>query len=475
MRMGQSKLVDREMGIEQQPVRLPALVPIFLVVLLGSLLVTPLQAQDGGAGAENAAAEDTQSDESPPNVENTGPTENFSGNDQNPSVMLRDIQKRRTQKDALFSVELLGPFHDNAASWHDRLYDETNIKLGTSVHHLFQWLSESLPGTDDWGTATDMDIIGTWEATNRGEPNQGSLTMHLEARWDWGTTGPMALGGSSLGMLQNTGNTFDKYVPVTIIRDLYWQTGGPKSNWALRAGKLTIDGILGTTRHLTPNTSCLTFACTGAFAIALPDSALGAVGVWHFNDRVKLLASIHDANGDRHDWGDITEGDFFTALDLGVKIWPKTENAGYSKATIWHTDGTSDGSPINGSTGEKGWGYYLLHEQELSNDGNVVAIFKWGHAFDDSAYFSKQASASFLLYDPHWFGTLSNDSTGISFNWVEPSAAGSRDESGVEVWYKFPLFPGVDTSFNYQAIINPALDPNNDFASAFSIRFTTAF
>jgi hypothetical protein len=285
----------------------------------------------------------------------------------------------------------------------------------------------------------------------------------------------MALGGGSLGMLQNTGNTYDKYVPVTIIRNLYWQMGGTKSQWALRFGKLTIDGILGTTRHLTPTTSCLTFACTGAFAIALPDSALGIVGVWHFNDRVKLLASIHDANGDRHDLGDITEGDFFTALDLGVKIAPRTEKAGYSKLTLWHSDGTSDGRPINGSTGKKGWGYYLLHEHELSEDGNKVAVFKWGQAFDGSAYFDEQASASFLFYDSHLIGTISNDATGISLNWVQNSAAGARAESNVEIWYRFPIFPGVDTTFSYMAIINPALDPNNDFASAFSLRLVTAF
>ncbi len=309
-----------------------------------------------------------------------------------------------------------------------------------------------------------MDITATWDLLNRGEPNQGSLTMQLETRWNWGTTGPMALGPGSLGMLQNTGNTFDKYVPVMIIRNLYWQTGGMKSKGALRLGKVTIDSILGTTRHLTPNTSCLTFACTGAFAIALPDSGLGVVGAWHFNDRVKLLGAVTDANGNRLDFGDIGEGDFFTALDLGVKIWPKTDKAGYSKVTIWHNDGTSDGKPINGSTGKKGWGYYLLHEQEITDDGNMVAVFKYGHAYDGSAFYDSQVSASLLIYEPSFFGNISNDATGISLNWIDPSAENSRDESNVEVWYRFPLFGGFDTTFSYMAIINPALDHENDFA-----------
>jgi hypothetical protein len=320
-----------------------------------------------------------------------------------------------------------------------------------------------------------MDITGTWALTKRGKPTQGAFTLHLETRWNWNTTGPMALGPGSLGMLQNTANTYDKYAPVTIIRNLYWQMGSTKSKWALRLGKVTIDGILGTTRHLTPTTSCLTFACTGAFAIGLPDSALGVVGVWHFNDRVKLLGSIHDANGNRYDFGDVGAGDFFTALDLGVKMAPKAKNAGYSKATVWHNDGTKDGRPINGSTGKEGWGYYLLHEQELSKDGDTVAVFKWGQAFDGSAYFDRQASASFLIYDPHFIGNIRNDATGISLNWIDPSAEGSRYESNVEIWYRFPFFPSLDTTLSYMAIINPALDPDNDFASAFSLRLVSVF
>jgi hypothetical protein len=53
---------------------------------------------------------------------------------------------------------------------------------------------------------------------------------------------------------------------------------------------------------------------------------------------------------------------------------------------------------------------------------------------------------------------------------VQPSAV-PRDESNVELFYRFPLFPDLDMTLSYQAVINPALDPNNDFGSAFSLRF----
>ena len=124
---------------------------------------------------------------------------------------------------------------------------------------------------------------------------------------------------------------------------------------------------------------------------------------------------------------------------------------------------------------KKGWGYYLLHEQEITSDGNMVAVLKYGHAFDGSAFYDSQVSASLLIYEPSFFGSISNDATGISLNWIDPSVQDSRDESNVEVWYRFPLFGGFDTTLSYVAIINPALDHENDFASAFSIRFVTSF
>ena len=454
-----------------------ALVPLSSACLLIGLTNSAVQAQavEGENGVEASASVPIESEEAESEIEGSQQREQIGGNDQDPDVLLQDIQQRRTQRDSLFRSSPLERFQDNADTWHENLYQKSHIRLGTSIHHLFQWLSESFPGTDDWGTATDMDIIGAWDLTNRGEPSQGSLTMHLESRWNWGTTGPQSLGPGSLGMLQSTANTYEKYTPATIIRNLYYQIGGPQSKSALRFGKVTIDSILGVNAHSTPNTSFLTFAATGGFAIALPDSGLGAVGVWHFNDRVKLLGAVTDANGNRADWGDISEGDLFSALDLGVKFAPDAKRIGYSKLTLWHTDGTADGQPINGSNGPAGWGFYALHEQQLSRDGDKVAVFKYGRSYDDSAFYKSQISASFLLYDPDFLGTIINDVAGISLNWVDPVTAGSRPESNVELFYRFPLYPTLDLTLSYMGIINPALDPTNDYASAFSLRFVTVF
>ena len=109
------------------------------------------------------------------------------------------------------------------------------------------------------------------------------------------------------------------------------------------------------------------------------------------------------------------------------------------------------------------------------------AIARWGRGFNDSALYEQLAGAHFLLYDPFCSGEynaedlIQADVVGVAYNWVQPSAVGARDESNVEFFYRFPIFPQVDLTLSYQSIFHPALDPDNDHASVFSVRLRTTF
>ena len=99
---------------------------------------------------------------------------------------------------------------------------------------------------------------------------------------------------------------------------------------------------------------------------------------------------------------------------------------------------------------------------------------RWGRSYKESALYEHLAGAHFLLYDPFNLNfspddMFAGDLLGVAYNWVQPSGV-DRDESNVELFYRFPLFPHFDTTLSYQAIFNPALDPSNEFGSAFSFR-----
>ncbi|MBW2447246.1 MAG: carbohydrate porin [Deltaproteobacteria bacterium] len=398
----------------------------------------------------------------------------LSDDPEDPQNLLVENETRGGQRESLFPASPLGWFHDFVDRGEKSLYDAVGLDVGFTVAQLYQWVSESEPHVDSWGVGTNADFIARWDLFARDEPHQGKLFVHLQGRWDHGTLAPEELGTAALGSVIQTGNSYAPYEsPEVIVRNLYWQMGSPEAGWAFRIGKITPDATLATSAHLSTATTFLTAAGIGSFGIGHADSGIGFVGAWYPSDRVTLVGLVSDANADRSDFGDIDEGDFFKAVQLNVKLWPRTEKAGYSKMTFWHTDGTKNRTAANGNTGQEGWGVFLKHEQELTDDGRAIGILKVGRSFENSAIYKQLAGVSFLLYDPPGPFGLQNDLLGAAFNWAQPTGLGS--EYNVELFYRFPLFPLVDMTLSYQSIIKPALDRDNGHASALSVRVRTTF
>ena len=83
--------------------------------------------------------------------------------------------------------------------------------------------------------------------------------------------------------------------------------------------------------------------------------------------------------------------------------------------------------PINASTGKEGYEVTAKLEQELTDDGKKVGIFRWGKAWNKSALYDDQAGLHFLFYDPPGPAGLQHDLIGLAGNWARASAAGARD------------------------------------------------
>ena len=398
-------------------------------------------------------------------------------------VALQLIRQKRVQPikpgNALFPRSPLTPLREAMIAREKQIYEATNFKFGTSLNTLMQGLSDNIPGTDEYGMASFVQFNGTWDGFRKGCPNQGEITLGVEGRWNWGTTDPVTLGNAGLGSLGFTANPFTTYTPTFLVRNLFWRQGSREAGWMYRVGRVTPDQFLSTSRHITPLTSYLPISGTGPFAMGLPDSGLGLFAGVFVNDWFNVAGVVSDANADRTNFGHLSEGDLFTALELQVKVLPLTKDAGYSKVTFWYNEGTADGNALNGSTGAEGWGFFIKHEQELTCDGRAVAIGRWGRSYKDSAVYDQLAGGSLVLYDPMHSGRFKEmgfnaDLLGVAYNWVLPTGV-DRDESNVELFYRFPLFPEMDATLSYQAIINPAADPSNDYGSAFSLRLRSTW
>ena len=385
--------------------------------------------------------------------------------------LIRQLASRRT---AVFSYPPLWRFHERADQAQQNLSETHFIKTGLALNSAFQGISDSLPGTDRFGIATDMDFIVDWQVLNRGEPARGRVYFGLEGRWEYGLPGPTDL-AASVGSAITTANTYAAYNPTYIVRNLFWKQGSPEAGWAYRIGHITPDQIFSTSSRLSPITTFLPVAGTGSFANALPDSGLGAVVGWGPSDRFRVGAGVSDANANRLRWA-AGEGQLYKALEFQGKVLPLTDEGVWSKLTLWHNDGTANGLPVNGMTGREGWGIFIIHEQELTCDGRAVAVFRWGKSFNRSALYEQQVGSHLVLDDPcvPSLEHLADDSCGVALNWVKSSANG-RHEYDFEAFYRFPLFPNTDMSLLYQSIFHPALTRAIDHASAFSLRLTSAY
>jgi porin len=177
--------------------RFSAVLAFTFVALLGCWLSMPTRAQERGSASNNN--------------QDPGLTTNI----RDPEVLLRTIRQRReTPPYSLFPTSPLTPLRERALQAEKRIYEATDIKLGTTLTTLLQGLSDEMPGEDDFGMATAMSMVGTWDGYNKGEPNQGELTFELQGRWDWGTTAPNDLGNLGLGSLGFTSNQFAAYTPT---------------------------------------------------------------------------------------------------------------------------------------------------------------------------------------------------------------------------------------------------------------------
>lgn len=428
------------------------------VVLVGLLdWSSPAIAQDARAAAGTSQGDPLCSD---PN---------------DPGNLLRDIDRQDAEKKALFEVSPLGGLRIRTTRAKEALYNAFGIRTGLAFNSAGQALSNALPRAARSGVATDNDFVAKWELLNKGKPTHGGVYFQLEGRWEYDTTGPQTLGFESLASAIGTANTYSAYNPTYLVRNLYWQQGSEEAGWAYRIGKITPDVLLDSSPNLAPTTTFLSKASTGPFANALPDSGLGILAAVFLTDRIALSGLVSDANANRFSWGDIGAGDFYTAGELRVTFFPNDPKVGGTKITLWHNDGTKGGIPLNGSTGREGWGVFAKHEHSLSSDGKTVGIVKGGYGFNESSFYEKQVGAYLLRYDPPAPIAVQDDLFGVGFNWAKPPQVGTRDEYSVEVFYRFPVFPVVDATLAYQAVINPARTTEIDNASAFSLRLRTTF
>jgi porin len=110
-----------------------------------------------------------------------------------------------------------------------------------------------------------------------------------------------------------------------------------------------------------------------------------------------------------------------------------------------------------------------LNGNWLTDDGLWMVFGRLGKSDGAAALYEKTATIGFgRLLDQR------TDVLGVGLNWGDPGAEGLKDQTTLEVFYRFQFAQNLAFTPSFQYLNNPALNPNEDDLRilAFRVRVT---
>jgi len=408
------------------------------------------------------------------------PNTSFSrGAEEPPNLLKPDPVKRKS----VLPFAPLQPANDAWKVFDDALIEKINLNLGISLTTAYTKMSESLPDTEDNGFGYDVGFFGEWSLLKVGSKWEGFLSFLVQGRdslFTEDSPGDLFL---NAGSLAGPVDSFDNDQGF-VVREMWWQQGSKDAHLIYRVGKIAPDTIVGTISQF--DSANLDFMALGQvvkLSARFADAGLGAAVGFYPQGNSRLRPHIHlyasDQNGDRSTFGDIDEGEFFTGVEAGFRPFPQTDKAPFWRFSVWHAD-EQDKEGI-----AEGYGVLAKIEQELSSDGSVIGVLNYGHSWE-GAPAKNQVTARLVIFEPFPRKVdLAGDRLGFAASWIDPAVPGARDEYNLEAYYRFPLFPNLDVTLDFQYMIDPAFIPivesvapdtdTFDDIFVFSVRFRTVF
>ncbi|MDJ0780035.1 MAG: hypothetical protein QNJ85_19365 [Gammaproteobacteria bacterium] len=381
--------------------------------------------------------------------------EGFAG----PGSTVRQLEEDDQQKTPAFRFEtfdrLLEPWFEGKKG----IYDISGLQLGFAYNLLHQELDESL-GDDDSATSSLFRVSGKWEIYNRGKKDKGQLVFSFDNRNNLSDLAPAGLAGEA-GYIGQTGALFSDV--DTILGDFYWSQYLNEGRTGLIIGRYDPNDFFDVIGYANPWTAFQNLSILFNTSIALPDWGFGiGAGHWFEGDRVYLFGSLSDANAvlTKEEFEFDTD-ELYKTVELG---WSPGRDQRYLKnihVTLWQVDTREDDGidEADGVTLGANWTW----------DQTWMLFTKIGSSDADAPNDPQIAENSVTIGGIYYFANRS-DLVGIAYNESELAADGLDDQTTLEAFYRFQLAQNLALTPSIQVLGDPALNPEEDEITVFSLR-----
>ena len=379
-----------------------------------------------------------------------------------PDAVPNLLREEEETKSNLFDVRLF----DNWFDAKKRFAEDSGLSFAVDYNVLAYKATDSV-GKDDASTGVAR-FLAKWDLFGRGTADTGGVVFKFENRTAYGGTPPSDL-GFELGYVGLLNCCFSDQGWRTT--NLYWRQSVFDSRWVTYAGFLDVTDYMNVYAMASPWTgfSNLVFA-TGSGSIGgLPDGAFGVMSALWATENLYVIGSVVDANADPTDLN--VEGffeDFETLKSLDIIWTPDRKSLLFNniQVTLYQIDdrnkaGTKDG-------------YGVSFSVSFAAGSKFLPFLRGGWGKDGNSLLEGSVSAG-VGYQTDPDGAL----LGAAFNWGRPNdgtfGTSLDDQYTAEIFYRAQVFEFLQVTPSIQFLVDPALNPDEDFVAVFGLRTRASF
>lgn len=378
-----------------------------------------------------------------------------------------DLEDDQAPKAPLFRFPtLLAPWF----AFKEDFRQATGISFGGSYGVLWQNYSDSLVGQEN-AVGGKFTLNMSVDLFNRGQPDALTFDMAVEDRRPLGTDMPPLWAGFGAGSITATAATwgeFDLGITQAYIRQSL--DGG---RFQYTVGKLFAPNYVNAYPLFDDNRQFLNQNFTTSPTIPIPLRGFGlAAAAFPTEGNLYVSGGMYTPYSDDTGW---TVDDFFQRnqyfynLEIG---WTSLARAGLPvqargpmdannfHLSGWYRDQLDDGTPE---------AYGLAFNANYMVLENMMLFFRGG--FSEGWAIDQNLSFG-LAYRPR---NAPSDLFGVGLAWAHPESEFLDDQYTAEMFYRFQLTQNFALTPDVQLIVNPALNPNEDYLWAFALRSRITF
>ena len=373
------------------------------------------------------------------------------------------LQESDKRIDAIFPSGPLTPLHDLWKHTNTRLRDSIGLDLGLNYTAVYQRADTTVSGPRDVGDG-DLDFFGRWHLLGCEDHWPGAIVFSSETRHKYSQIAPNTLNTGTVG-----GTIVGFGEQDLSLVQFYWEQGSFDDGVIVRVGEMDPALIWDGGRYVSSNYAFFSPAFSDTLPMALPGASLGVAGAVYPTKSTYIAAGIHDANGKRTTAGFNTffgEGEYFTAVELGLFPNEREANEGMYHITFWNIDARQNAGRPNDR------GLALTAEQQVGCNGKLVPFLRYAYAHRGLNGIRQNLSVGVGIEDV--FGQ-NDDVIGAAASWQEPSNRALRDQYVVETFYRFYLTPHTHLSPDIQVVIDPANAPTKNAVTVLGLRLRTLY